>query len=107
MYFLSLTYKFLYGRIACFNIIAMDAKVTLSFNKEVIEGAKKFAAEHDISLSRLTEFLYSQIITGNFENLEEFPISDWVHEVAEGRTEYQTRPTSRKDMKDEYFRSRR
>ncbi|HRH61362.1 MAG TPA: DUF6364 family protein, partial [Chitinophagaceae bacterium] len=37
----------------------MDAKITLSFNKEVITEAKKFAESHHMSLSRLTEYLYS------------------------------------------------
>lgn len=85
----------------------MDAKVTLSFDKKVIEKAKKFAAEHNISLSRLTEFLYYQITTGHYQQLEDLPVSGWVQEVAEGRAEYKTRSTSRKDMKDDYFQSRK
>ncbi|HLU94004.1 MAG TPA: DUF6364 family protein [Membranihabitans sp.] len=85
----------------------MDAKVTLSFDKKVIEKAKIFAAEHNISLSRLTEFLYNQITTGHYRQLEDMPISDWVREVAEGRAEYKTRSTSRKDMKDEFFQSQK
>lgn len=85
----------------------MDAKVTLSFDKKVIEKAKKFAADHNISLSRLTEFLYYQITTGHYQQLEEMPISDWVQEVAEGRAEYKTRSANRKDMKDEFFQSRK
>ena len=85
----------------------MDAKVTLSFDKKVIEKAKEFAADHNISLSRLTEFLYYQITTGHYQQLEEMPISDWVKEVAEGRAEYKTRPVSRKDRSDEFFQSRK
>ncbi|MBY5959557.1 hypothetical protein KUV50_15500 [Membranicola marinus] len=85
----------------------MDAKVTLSFDKKVIEKAKKFAAEHNISLSRLTEFLYHQITTGHYQQLEEMPIADWVQEVAEGRAEYKTRAASRKERKDDYFQSRK
>ena len=57
----------------------MDTKVTLHFDREVIEQAKVFAANNNISLSRLTEFLYRQITTGNYQTLEEFPIADWVH----------------------------
>ena len=85
----------------------MDAKITLSFDKKVIEQAKKFAADHNISLSRLTEFLYYQITTGHYQQLEEMPISNWVQEVAEGRAEYKTRSVSRKDMKDDFFQSRK
>jgi len=85
----------------------MDAKVTLSFDKRVIEDAKKFAADHNISLSRLTEFLYHQITTGQYQQLEDMPISDWVQEVAEGRAEYKTNRSSRQDMKDDFFSSRK
>jgi hypothetical protein len=81
----------------------MDTKVTLHFNKEVIENAKRFAAENNISLSRLTEFLYRKITSGNFKSLEEFPISDWVNQVAEGEAVYKHR--SRKNTKDEFFKN--
>ena len=79
----------------------MDAKVTLHFDKDTIEKAKEFAAANNISLSRLTEFLYKKIATGNYQSLEEFPISDWVNQVAEGEAEYKRR--SRKSTKDEFL----
>lgn len=79
----------------------MDAKVTLHFNKDVIEKAKKFAAENNISLSRLTEFLYRKITTGNYQTLEEFPIAEWVNQVAEGEAVYKHR--NRKDSKTEFL----
>ena len=78
----------------------MDTKVTLHFDREVIEQAKAFAAENNISLSRLTEFLYRKITTGNYKTLEEFPIADWVMQVAEGEATYKRRP--RHQMKQEY-----
>ena len=85
----------------------MDAKVTLSFDKEVIEKAKKYAESHNISLSRLTEFLLRQLTTGNYKNLEDLPVSDWVNQLAEGNTEYVTRKRSRKSIKNEYYSSRK
>ncbi|WP_192346644.1 DUF6364 family protein [Algoriphagus sp. Y33] len=84
----------------------MDAKVTLSFNKDVIDRAKSFAEENNISLSRLTEYLYSQITSKNYKSLEDLPVSDWVDFVAEGRIEYRKSP-SRKDVKDEFFSSKK
>jgi len=39
----------------------MDAKITLRFEKDVIAKAKRFADSQNISLSRLTEFLYSKL----------------------------------------------
>lgn len=83
----------------------MDSKLTLNFDKGVIDKAKDFAAENNISLSRLTEFLYRKITTGSYENLEELPISNWVNQVAEGRAEYKMR--SRKASKDEFYASKK
>ena len=81
----------------------MDTKITLSFDKDIIDRAKEFADQNNISLSRLTEFLYAQITSKNYKSLEELPIADWVSQVAEGEVEYKRTPSSRKAMKDEFF----
>lgn len=39
----------------------MDSKITLNFDKSVIEKAKEYANENNISLSRLIEFLLTKI----------------------------------------------
>jgi hypothetical protein len=83
----------------------MDAKITLSFDESIINKAKKFADANKISLSRLTEFLYSKITSGHYQSLEELPIADWVNRVAEGQVEYRTKPRSRKSLKDEFMSS--
>lgn len=85
----------------------MDAKITLSFNKDVIEKAKKFADANNISLSRLTEMIYQKMTSGNYKNLEELPISTWVSQVAEGEVEYKTKPRTKKSMKREFYKSRK
>ena len=85
----------------------MDTKVTLSFDKEVIEKAKEYAESHNISLSRLTEFLLRQVTTGSYKTLENLPVSDWVNQLAEGSTEYLSRKRSRKSMRNEYYNSRK
>jgi len=79
----------------------METKLTLQFDQEVIEKAKEFAAANKISLSRLTEFLYRQITSGSYKTIGDFPVSEWVNQVAEGEATYKRR--SRKDLKDEYF----
>jgi hypothetical protein len=79
----------------------MNAKLTLHFDQEVIEKAKTFAAAQNISLSRLTEYLYRQITSGNYKTLSDFPVADWVNQVAEGEAVYVKR--SRKAMKDEFY----
>jgi hypothetical protein len=85
----------------------MDSKITLSFDEAVIEKAKKFADSQNISLSRLTEFLYRKITSGNYESLESLPVASWVNLLAEGETEYKTKSRTRKSMKREYFKSRK
>ena len=85
----------------------MDAKITLSFNEEVISKAKKFADTHDISLSRLTEFLYHKITSGHYKSLEELPVADWINTLAEGETTYHIKSRPRKALKKEYFKSRK
>lgn len=85
----------------------MDSKITLSFDESVIEKAKKFAESQNISLSRLTEFLYRKITSENYKDLESLPVADWVNLLAEGETEYKTKQTSRKSLKREYLKSRK
>lgn len=84
----------------------MDAKVTLSFNKSVIERAKQYAEKHNMSLSRLMELVLDKITSNQYASLEEFPISDWVNEVAEGPAQYRSGQRTRSKMKEE-FRSRK
>jgi len=85
----------------------MDAKITLSFDEDIINKAKTFADDHNISLSRLTEFLYSRITKGQYRSLEELPVSEWVSMVAEGAVEYKATPKPRKYYKSEFLKSRK
>lgn len=85
----------------------MDAKVTLSFDAAVINKAKDFAEQNNISLSRLTEFLLRKVTSSHYKSLEELPISDWVSMVAEGEAAYITKPKKNKELKAEYFKSKK
>jgi hypothetical protein len=82
----------------------MDAKVTLSFDANIIDKAKQFAESNNISLSRLTEFLLSKAISKNYHNLDEMPVSDWIAILQEGKTEYKTRQKTNKELRSEYHR---
>ncbi len=84
----------------------MDTKITLSFDEQVIQQAKAFASQHNISLSRLTEMIYRQMTSGGYKSLDDLPISDWVDMVAENRAEYVRTPT-RKQLKSEFFDSKK
>ncbi len=86
----------------------MDNKITLSFDENIIHKAKKYAADNNISVSRLIEFLLKKVTASNYTSLEEFPISDWVQQVAEGEAVYQTKnKRTRKQAKSEYFNSKK
>lgn len=86
----------------------MDNKITLSFDESVISKAKKYAEKNNISVSRLVEFLLRKVASNNYSSLEDFPISDWVQQVAEGEAEYQTKQRrTRKVAKEEFFKSRK
>jgi hypothetical protein len=82
----------------------MDTKLTLSFNEEIIEKAKKFAAERNISLSRLTELLLTKAVTtSNTYSLDDFPVADWVNSVSEPLAEYKKKKTTNKARKKEFY----
>ena len=85
----------------------MDTKITLSFDEAVIAKAKRYAEKNNISLSRLVEFLLSKTTSAGCQSLEDFPISDWVRQVAEGEAVYQTKKKTRKTSKAEYFSSKK
>jgi len=63
----------------------MDTKVTLQFDKEIIEKAKIFASDNNISLSQLTEFL----------------INKWVNQIARGEAIYKRR--NQINTKNDFF----
>lgn len=85
----------------------MDAKITLSFDESVIAKAKAYAEANNISLSRLTEVLLRKLTSKNYASLDDLPVSDWVNMVAEGEVEYKRIPKSRKDMKDDFYSSKK
>ena len=90
-----------------YKIKNMDAKITLSFDESVIAKAKKFAEEHNTSVSRLMEFLLDKLTSRNYKSLEDISVSEWVNMVAEWQAEYKTRTRSRKEAKNDYFKSRK
>jgi hypothetical protein len=91
----------------CANNRYMDAKITLSFNEDVITKAKRYAEKNNISLSRLVEFLLLKTTSSNYDSLEDFPISEWVSQVAEGEVVYLTKKKTRKNTRAEYFSSKK
>lgn len=60
----------------------MDSKLTLKLDENVIERAKKYAAEKKLSLSRLIENYLDALTNEEFNNLE---ISPFVKSIATGK----------------------
>jgi hypothetical protein len=85
----------------------MDAKITLSFDKNVIERAKKYAETQNMSLSRLLETLLDKITSKQYPSIESLPIADWVQEVSEGLPVYRRKSATRKQLKSEYHNRRK
>ncbi|TAH02172.1 MAG: hypothetical protein EAZ15_05685 [Sphingobacteriales bacterium] len=85
----------------------MDSKLTLSFDETIIIKAKNFAERNNISLSRMIEHLLSKVVEKPYQSLDEFPISDWVTMVAEGKAVYQTKKAKKTSLNDEFFASKK
>lgn len=85
----------------------MDAKITLSFNEAIAIKAKQYAERNNVSLSRLVEFLLDKVTSSGYSSFEEFPVSDWVMQVAEGEAVYQTKARSRKASKTEFYTAKK
>ena len=85
----------------------MDTKLTLSFDAGVAERAKAFAEANNISLSRLIEFMLSKVTDKRYRSLDELPVSDWIHQVAEGEVTYVRKNAAEQNVKKDYLASRR
>ena len=84
----------------------MDTKLTLSFDAGVAERAKAFAEANNISLSRLVEFMLSKVTDKRYRSLDELPVSDWIHLVAEGEATYVRKNAAGRNVKKDYLASR-
>lgn len=77
----------------------MNAKLTLSLDKEVIEKAKAYAKEQGISLSKMLEN-YLKVVTSKTErDKDEIEISPFVKSLAVPGLKYRTD----KQIKEEYY----
>lgn len=85
----------------------MDTKLTLSFNEDIINKAKRYAERNNISLSRMVEHLLAKVVENPYQSLEDFPISEWVSMVAEGEAIYKTKKPKKTSLKDEFFEAKK
>ena len=85
----------------------MDTRITLNFDEAVIAKAKKFAQKNNISLSMLTEYLFRKVTSTNINSTKDLPVSEWANKIAHGEVESLIRQKKIREMKAEYFESRR
>ena len=81
----------------------MDAKLTVSFDEDVIREAKDYASQNGLSLSRMLEFLLRKVVSSKERQLYDWPIADWVKELAEGSVEYRAKPFTNKEIRAEAY----
>lgn len=74
----------------------MDTKLTLKLNQKIIEKAKAYASNNQMSLSRIVE-AYLQSLTSE-NDISEFEISPFVKSITTG-----TEIPADLDYKKEYF----
>ena len=60
----------------------MDTKLTLKLDQQIIEGAKKYASEKKVSLSRIVESYFKSLISK--DNNAGFEISPFVKSISTG-----------------------
>jgi hypothetical protein len=63
----------------------MDTKLTLKLNKSIIERAKIYASDQQVSLSKLVES-YLSSLTSEQSSQKEIPISPFVKSLTSGTT---------------------
>jgi len=63
----------------------MDAKLTLKLDKSVIEKAKEYAAEKEISLSKIIEFYLQSLTSKKDHQKERFELTPFVKSIATER----------------------
>ncbi len=65
--------------------LTMDTKLTLKLDKDIIEKAKAYASDQQVSLSKLVEN-YLNSLTSNAPKGEEITISPFVKSLTNGST---------------------
>ncbi len=77
----------------------MNAKLTLSLDKEVIERAKAYAKNQGISLSKMLENYLNMITSKEKSKIEDIEISPFVKSLSVKGL----KPRTDKEVKEEYY----
>jgi len=80
----------------------MDTKLTLKLKKNVIEQAKKYASEHEISLSKLIENYLTAIAVSETEEEYISPLVKSISGVVEIPKDFDSKENYRNHISEKY-----
>jgi hypothetical protein len=80
----------------------MDTKLTLKLKKDVIEQAKKYANEHEISLSKLIENYLAAIAVSETEEEYISPLVKSISGVIELPEDFDSKDNYRNHVSEKY-----
>lgn len=85
----------------------MSADFTLNLNENVFYAAEELAHRKGISVDALTEMLLKKAAASAYQTIDELPVADWVLQLSEGPVEATPDSKSWKELKEEYYESKK
>ena len=55
----------------------------------------------------MIEFFLKKITSSHYNTMEDYPVADWVQQLAEGEATYQTKGKNRKKTRAEFYNSKK
>ncbi len=81
----------------------MDTKLTLRLKKRVIDQAKKYAADHETSLSKIIENYLAAITSESEENEEISPLVKSLSGIIHLPTDFNSKEELHKHLNEKYL----
>ncbi len=83
----------------------METAITLNVDENTVHAIEELAHRKGISMNKLAEVLFEKAAASQYQSIDELPVADWVLQLGEGKPEYN--PKTRKEIKEEYFESKK
>lgn len=83
----------------------MSTSITLNLNENTVYAVEELAQQKGISIDKLAEVLFEKAAASHYQSIDDLPVADWVLQLGEGKPEYN--PKTRKEIKEEYFESKK
>ena len=81
----------------------MDTKLTLKLKKSVIDQAKKYASDHDTSLSRIVENYLAAITAESIETEEISPLVKSISGIISVSSDFNHKESFHKHINEKYL----